>query len=140
MSEKMNDLAFQVEMSGSFDPAVEKVVAALKSQGFGVLTKIDVRSTLKEKLDADFRPYVILGACNPPLALRALEKEPLVGLLLPCNVTVESTETGILVSFINPEKMLALDVLAKNETILEVASEARTLLREAARSLAVSQI
>jgi uncharacterized protein (DUF302 family) len=95
MEINMNKLAFQVEMSDSFDAALEQVTAALKTQGFGVLTRIDVRSTLKEKLDTDFRPYVILGACNPPLAHQALENEPLVGLLLPCNVTVESTESGV---------------------------------------------
>lgn len=136
----MNNLACQVKMPDSFDAAVEKVTAALKTQGFGVLTRIDVKSTLKEKLDADFRPYVILGACNPPLAHRALENEPLVGLLLPCNVTVESTESGVLVSFVNPEAMLAVDVLAENEKILEVAAEARTLLEKAAESLVTAQV
>lgn len=140
MEINMNNLACQVKMPDSFDAAVEKVTAALKTQGFGVLTRIDVKSTLKEKLDADFRPYVILGACNPPLAHRALENEPLVGLLLPCNVTVESTESGVLVSFVNPEAMLAVDVLAENEKILEVAAEARTLLEKAAESLVTAQV
>lgn len=134
----MNKLAFQVKIPDSFDTAVEKVTAALKTQGFGVLTRIDVKSTLKEKLDADFRPYVILGACNPPLAHRALENEPLVGLLLPCNVTVESTEDGALVSIVNPEEMLSLDMLAENEKVLEVAAEARTLLEKVAEVLMTS--
>lgn len=136
----MNKLAFQVILQDSFDAAVEKVTAALKAQGFGVLTHIDVKATLKEKLDVDFRPYVILGACNPPLAQRALENEPLIGLLLPCNVTVESTETGTLVSIVNPEAMLAVDVLAENEIVCDVASEARMLLEKVAEALAMSKV
>lgn len=131
-----NNLAFQVTLLDSFDAAIEKVIAALKTQGFGVLTRIDVKTTFKEKLDTDFRPYIILGACNPSLAHRALENEPLVGLLLPCNVTVEKTETGTLVSIVNPEAMLSVDFLAENEIILKVASEARSLLEKVAESLA----
>ncbi len=135
----MNKLAFQVIMQDSYDAAVEKVTAALKTQGFGVLTRIDVKSTLKEKLDVDFRPYVILGACNPSLAHRALENEPLIGLLLPCNVTVESTETGTLVSIVNPEAMLTVNILAENVIVCEVASEARALLEQVAEALAMSK-
>lgn len=131
-----NNLAFQVTLLDSFDAAIEKVIAALKTQGFGVLTRIDVKTTFKEKLDAEFHPYIILGACNPSLAHRALENEPLVGLLLPCNVTVEKTETGTLVSIVNPEAMLSVDFLAENEIILKVASEARSLLEKVAESLA----
>lgn len=131
-----NNLAFQVTLLDSFDAAIEKVIAALKTQGFGVLTRIDVKTTFNEKLDTDFRPYIILGACNPSLAHRALENEPLVGLLLPCNVTVEKTETGTLVSIVNPEAMLSVDFLAENEIILKVASEARSLLEKVAESLA----
>lgn len=131
-----NNLAFQVTLLDSFDAAIEKVIAALKTQGFGVLTRIDVKTIFKEKLDAEFHPYIILGACNPSLAHRALENEPLVGLLLPCNVTVEKTETGTLVSIVNPEAMLSVDFLAENEIILKVASEARSLLEKVAESLA----
>lgn len=131
-----NNLAFQVTLLDSFDAAIEKVIAALKTQGFGVLTRIDVKTTFKEKLDAEFHPYIILGACNPSLAHRALENEPLVGLLLPCNVTVEKTETGTLVSIVNPEAMLSVDFLAENEIILKVATEARSLLEKVAESLA----
>lgn len=131
-----NNLAFQVTLLDSFDAAIEKVIAALKTQGFGVLTRIDVKTTFKEKLDAEFHPYIILGACNPSLAHRALENEPLVGLLLPCNVTVEKIETGTLVSIVNPEAMLSVDFLAENEIILKVATEARSLLEKVAESLA----
>ena len=117
------------------DVAVDKVTAALKTQGFGVLTKIDVKATLKEKINKDFRPYAILGACNPSLAHRALENEPLIGLLLPCNVTVESTETGTLVSIVNPETMLSVGILAQNDIICDVATEAGILLKKVAESL-----
>jgi uncharacterized protein (DUF302 family) len=100
-----------------------------------VLSRIDVKATLKEKLDADFRPYVILGACNPPLAQRALLSDPLVGLLLPCNVTVEETADGSLVSIINPEAMLGVEPLSTKEQIGEVASEARTRLERVVAAL-----
>jgi uncharacterized protein (DUF302 family) len=128
-------LASQITMTVPYEVAVEKVVEALKVEGFGVLTRIDVKATLKEKLDADFRSYVILGACNPPLAHRALLSDPLVGLLLPCNVTVEETADGSLVSIINPEAMLGVQPLSTNEQIGEVASEARTRLERVVAAL-----
>lgn len=128
-------LAYQISMTDPYEVAVEKVVEALKIEGFGVLTRIDVKATLKEKLDADFRPYVILGACNPPLAHRALLSDPLVGLLLPCNVTVEETAGGSLVSIINPEVMLGVEPLSMDEQIREVASEARTRLNRVVAAL-----
>jgi len=90
----------------SFDQALERTTAALKKEGFGVLTEIDVKETLKKKLDVDFRNYKILGACNPSLAHQALKGEPLIGLLLPCNVTVfEEDDGSINVSFIKPSEM-----------------------------------
>ena len=97
-------LAFQVALTDSYEAAIEKTIAALKTEGFGVLTRIDIQATLKEKINVDFRPYVILGA-NPPLANQALHGDPLVGLLLPCSV-IEDAENGALVSIINPEAML----------------------------------
>jgi uncharacterized protein (DUF302 family) len=90
----------------TFEQALERVTAALKTEGFGVLTEIDVRQTLKKKLDVDFRHYKILGACNPALAHQALQQEPLIGLLLPCNVTVFEEDDGTInVSFVKPTEM-----------------------------------
>lgn len=92
-----------------YEEAVERMTEALKTEGFGVLTEIDVKATLKNKLDVDFRKYVILGACNPPLAHQALSSETLIGLLLPCNVVVaERDEGGSVVSALNPKEIFRL--------------------------------
>jgi uncharacterized protein (DUF302 family) len=131
----MNDLAFEVQLDGPFEKAIEKVGAALKEQGFGILTRIDVKSTLKEKLDVDFRDYVILGACNPRLAHRALSARPDVGLLLPCNVTVEASDGGVAVKIADPGIMMATGGFEDDATVASVAAEARTLLKKAAESL-----
>ncbi len=95
-------------LSASYEEALQRVPEALKTQGFGVLTEIDVQSTLKEKIGADFRRYKILGACNPPLALRALEAELEVGLMLPCNVIVYEDDQGkAVVVAIDPVQTIA---------------------------------
>ena len=116
-----------------FQAAEKRVLEALKAEGFGVLTEIDVRATMKQKLDVDFRPYKILGACNPPLAHRALTIAPEVGLLLPCNVTLSQNAPGeILVSLVDP--MMMMDVIA-HESLKPVAEEARQRLEKVVQAL-----
>ena len=90
----IDQIGFEVKMDQPYEVAVKLVTEALKTEGFGVLTEINVKATLKKKLDVEFRPYVILGACNPPLAYQALTAQPEVGMMLPCNVTVEEGVSG----------------------------------------------
>ncbi len=130
------EMGFEVNLSIPYKEAVERVTAALKAEGFGVLTSIDVKATLKEKLGEDFRPYLIMGACNPPLAHRALSEEGLVGLMLPCNVTVEAVADGnSLVRIANPEMMMTVGSLQENPILVEVAQAARARLERVAEAL-----
>lgn len=114
---------FEKRLTGtSFEHATEKTTAALKAEGFGVLTQIDVKDTLKKKLDLDFRRYMILGACNPTLAHKALEAEGQIGLLLPCNVVVQEMHGGeVIVSIADPKAMFSL---VDNTAVAPVAEEA----------------
>lgn len=118
---------FQATLNGiSFDQAIEKVEGALKDEGFGILTEIDVKDTFKKKLDVEFRRYMILGACNPNLAHDALSREIHIGLLLPCNVVVQETNEGdVVVSIADPSSMFAL---VNNDDLATVARDAEERL------------
>jgi uncharacterized protein (DUF302 family) len=117
---------FGKQLNFKFDAALERVTQELQKEGFGVLTEIDVAATMKKKLGQEMRPYRILGACNPPLAHRALSAEPSIGLLLPCNVVVREDETGkVLVEFMDPNAVLEL---VNKPEISRVAAEVRTRL------------
>lgn len=127
---------FEVELALEGEAAVHRVTDALKEEGFGVLTRIDLDRAFAEKLGIEFRPYAILGACNPTLAHRAVTARPEVGLLLPCNVTVESTGSGgSLVRIIDPDAMLGVGPLAADPDIQAVAREARARLERVAETL-----
>src|SRR5512135_551514 len=129
-------LTNDIHLRDDHGQAVEKVMAALKEQGFGVLTSIDLKAAFKEKLSADFRSYTILGACNPPLAHRALTTEPLVGLMLPCNVTVEAAPGGgSTVRFLNPDAMLGVGEVGRHPAMGEVAKDATARLGKVAEAL-----
>jgi uncharacterized protein (DUF302 family) len=128
----VTDFQLRVELNVPYEEAKERVTAALKEEGFGVLTEIDVKATLKEKLEADFRKYVILGACNPNLAHQALNKELELGLLLPCNVIVYETDGGSVVSFLDPTEMMTL---TENPDLEPIARDARARLERAAKML-----
>ncbi len=119
-------LGMTTELSMDYATALARVVEALKTEGFGVLTEIDVQETFRKKLDVDFHPYKILGACNPGLAYRALTAAPEIGLLLPCNVTVAQMDDGrAQVSIVDPFVMLGL---VNNPFVARVATEARERL------------
>jgi len=121
-----------IRLNMDFESALARVTDALKTEGFGVLTEIDVKETLKKKLGVDFRPYKILGACNPPLAYRAFSAASQVGLLLPCNVTVSQVDEGVEVSLVDPLAMLGIVASAELEPI---AREARVRLERVAAAL-----
>ena len=129
------ELGFNVELPLSFEAAVPRVREALKQEGFGVLTEIDLRATFREKLGREFHPYTILGACNPPLAFSAISADPSVGLLIPCNVTVEwlaEGHTGVRLT--NPEALLG--TTEGPPELTSVARDARERMVRVAESLA----
>jgi len=125
----------EVRLSVSRDDAIDKVTDALKAEGFGVLTKIEMDKAFREKIGKKFRPYTILGTCNPQLAHAALTAAPEIGLMLPCNVTVEADIRGSLVRIVNPEIMLQTEELTANNTLREVVHDARQRLLRVAEAL-----
>ena len=124
--------ALSTTVDKPYEETVEAVRAALSEQGFGVLTEIDIKATMKQKLDVDVPAQVILGACRPPLAYAALQAEPSVGLLLPCNVVVRETGNGTVVEAVDPETMVAM---TDNGDLQTVADEAKERLEKALASL-----
>ena len=122
----MGNYGFNVTLSISFDDAVTRVTEELQKEGFGVLTEIDVKATLKKKLNIEKRPYKILGACNPTLANQALDADPDIGLLLPCNVIVREDEDGaVVVGFMDPEAVLGM---VQRDELKELGAEVRARL------------
>lgn len=124
---------FGTRVSGSVAEVRPRVEAALKAEGFGVITEIDVQATMRTKLGIERAPYLILGACNPPLANRAIEADPSVGALLPCNVVLREEDGGTIVEALNP--MAALGIVG-GEAVRAVAEEATARLERAIESLA----
>lgn len=124
---------FNKTVNGTFEEVIEKVTEALKKEGFGILTEIDIQKTLKKKLDVDFKKYKILGACNPPFAYKALEAEDKIGTMLPCNVIVQEIESGIIeVAAVNPmASMQAVNNVALNK----IASEITAMLEDVIKKL-----
>lgn len=119
---------FSISMSGSMDEVCEKVTEALKTEGFGVLTEIDVQATLKKKIDVDRKPYKILGACNPQLANQAINAEPDIGLLLPCNVVVREEDDGSMtVAFMDPAAVLDI---VDNAEVHDIAPQVKARLEK----------
>ncbi len=127
------DYALTIHLDIGYEEAIARATAALKVEGFGVLTEIDVQGTLKQKIGVDFERYVILGACNPRLAHQALQAERQIGLLLPCNVIVYETDAGSVVSIVDPLAMLSMGL---SPDLQPVAHEARARLKRVAASLA----
>ena len=131
-----NEYGFGVTLKTPYAEAIARTKDALKEQGFGVLSEIDVKQTLHDKLGVEMEPYVILGACNPPLAHRALTAEPEIGLLLPCNVVVRAQGSGSRVEIADPQAMLG--IVGKDE-LDEVAQEAGRRLRKVVEQLGQSE-
>ena len=137
MEQPHTELGTTIRVEADFETTLNRTIEALKSQGFGVLTEIDVKETLKKKLDVDFRPYKILGACNPTFAHRALTIAPEVGLLLPCNVTIAYVEDAVTdVSLVNPASLMGF---ANHPDLMPLAEEVHDRLQRVAALLAAQR-
>lgn len=129
-------LGYDVTLPLPFDAAIDRTRAALKSEGFGVLTEIDLQAAFKEKLGREFRRYTILGACNPPLAFAALSADPAIGLLLPCNVTVEESAGNTAhVRLVDPRAMLGAAPGGLSPALKEVAADAHARMERVVKDL-----
>jgi uncharacterized protein (DUF302 family) len=132
----MKPMSYNAELKTDFDSAIEQVTAALKEEGFGIISRIDMHTTFKEKIDKDIPPHTILGACNPGLAHKAVTALPEASLMLPCNVTVQEQEDHkIKVRIVSPEIMMATAGLDEDPDVKEVGEEADIRLRRVAESL-----
>jgi len=132
----MSGMAYEVTMELPYEQALPQVIDALKAEGFGILTRIDVHDAFREKLGVEFRNYSILGACNPPLAHKALSSRPDAGLMLPCNVIVEEVDGSTLVRIVDPAAMMQAGGLAGDPVLEEVGGEAGIRLKRVAKALA----
>lgn len=129
----MSKYGFSLELKTSFPDAIEKVTSALKTEGFGIISEIDIQATMKAKLNLDKKPYKILGACNPSLANKAIENEPDIGLLLPCNVVVRENDHGTMtVAFMDPIPVMAM---VDKKEVHGLATEVKTKLEKVAKLL-----
>lgn len=127
------DLGFSTLVDAPFEDVVERAKASLKDAGFGIVSEINIRNTFKEKLGIEYRDFLILGACNPGLAKRALDEDAAVGLLLPCNVTVVGEEGGVRVTAVDP--MIMLQPMGENAALRVVAEDASPRLKQAIEAL-----
>ena len=126
-------IGLTTDLHSNYEDALKRVIEALKTEGFGILTEIDMQDTFKKKLNVDFRPYKILGACNPTFAHRALTAAPEVGLLLPCNVTVVQMDDDLIqVSVVDPSVMMSV---VPNDSLKQIAQEVRERLQRVMKSL-----
>ena len=128
-------MGYEVRMDVSHSEAITRVTEALKIEGFGVLTRVDLDQAFRDKIGVEFRPYTILGACDPKLAHVALSSKPEIGLMLPCNVTVEAVEDGCIVRIVNPITLMRMANLETDETILDIACDATERLQRVAEML-----
>jgi uncharacterized protein (DUF302 family) len=131
----MEPISYNATLTAGFDDAIEQVTAALKVEGFGIISRIDMHTTFKEKINKEIPPHTILGACNPILAHKAVTAMKEASLMLPCNVTVQQEGEKVVVRIVNPEVMMSSSGLDENVSVKEVGTEANNRLKRVAESL-----